>query len=152
MRRLDEYLKEADNERGYILASLTDEYIVDKWPMEYCNLKGKEDKILEIRIFNDDKELKIYRTDIGKEFSCSIIKEDDYKDNDKVDEEQYLDIDTKKTKNNHEVYSTGGGKYNLPLEKLNDAKIQIRYYIDRYEESGVARVCNWRCIALKEGK
>ena len=74
MRRLDEYLKEADNERGYILASLTDEYIVDKWPMEYCNLKGKEDKILEIRIFNDDKELKIYRTDIGKEFSCSIIK------------------------------------------------------------------------------
>ena len=48
MRRLDEYLKEADNERGYILASLTDEYIVDKWPMEYCNLKGKEDKILEI--------------------------------------------------------------------------------------------------------
>ena len=45
------------NLSGWIVASLTDEYIVDSWPMKkYTRDHLDERKILEIRIFNADSE------------------------------------------------------------------------------------------------
>lgn len=146
----------ARNIEGYVIGSLTDEYIVDIWPdMKHSTFEGKEDKLLEVRIFNTEQEIKMFRTDILQDFQIRHI-DDRLDGRDYGEESQFLDIDTKKSKlifeEKHEVYTTGGGKYYLPLEKMEDAKILIRYYYDSYKDSGQARVCDWRLVDFQEGK
>ena len=142
--------------KGHIVASLTDEYIVDVWPdMKNNTLEGKEHKLLEARIFDTNQEIKLFRTSISKEFKLRHI-DDRVDKRDYEQESQFLDIDTKKSeksfKKSHEVYATGGGKYYLPLKKMQDAKVLIRYYYECYEDSGQARVCDWRLVGFEEGK
>lgn len=150
----DEFMNKAKYIEGYIVAGLTDEYIVDSWPlMQKSSLKGKENKILEIRIFNENEELKLIRTDISKDFALRYRKDENLSKDLYMDESQYLDIDTKKSgtvsENGGYVYATGGGKYYLPINEIEDSKIKIRYYFDRYEESGQARICDWRIVGFE---
>ena len=151
----DEFIKEANNTQGYIIAALTDEYIVDIWPvMQEGTLEDKEEKILEIRIFNKDEEFKLVRTDISKDFVMRHRKDENLEERDYMDESQYLDIDTKKTGEMAEkggyVYATGGGRYYLPENKVENLKIKIRYYFDRYKNSGQARICDWRVVGFEK--
>ena len=146
----------AQDIQGYIVASLTDEYIVDSWPcMQFSTLEGKESKILEVRIFDKEQEIKLFRTDISKEFKMRCM-DDRLQNRDYTEESQFLDIDTKKSKQTfeerNEVYATGGGKYYLPLKTMEDAKVIIRYYYDSYKESGQARICDWRLVDFQEGR
>ena len=68
-------------------------------------------------------------------------------------EKQYLDIDTTKPKDSQgRVTSTGGGKYYLPLKRIDDAYLELIIYLSKYESSGQVRVCDWRMMDLKEGK
>lgn len=149
----EEFKDEAKYIEGYIVASLTDEYIVDRWPvMQKDTLEDKKDKILEIRIFNESEELKLVRTDISKEFAMRHKTDENLEEDLYMDESQYLDIDTKKTGEVSEdggyVYATGGGKYYLPRNDIKDLKIKIRYYFDRYENSGQARIGDWRIVGF----
>ena len=150
----EEFINEAKYIEGYIVAQLTDEYIVDCWPeMQKSTLDSKADKILEIRIFNENEELKLIRTDISKEFVMRY-RTDEYLNKDLyMDESQYLDIDTKKTGKTYEnggyVYATGGGKYYLPINRIDDLKVKIRYYFDKYESSGQARISDWRIVSFE---
>lgn len=150
----DEYIREANQtiSKGWVIAALTDEYIVDEWPLNGNGLTSKEDKILEIRIFNKDEEIKLSRSDIGKGFTFRRINDlEDHRD--KYDELQYLDIDEKIGKDEHGlVTATGGGKYRLPLKSIKDAKIRIRYYLGKYDATGQARVEDWRVVEFVEGK
>jgi len=158
MATWDAFMAEAKNiESGYVVAALTDEYIVDLWPMEHDSLEGKESRLLEIRVFNEEKEVKLSRTDILKEFRMRI-RDDNTMDpkQDYYDEVQILDIDTQKSakhfESTHQVYTTGGGRYFLPLAGMESARVKIRYYLERYEESGQARICDFRLVTFKEGK
>ena len=162
---------------GYIIVALTDEYIVDKWSDTEILLTEKQmGKVLEIRVFSKYEEHKLFRPDIGKAFTERIIIDTESgtvlmvngeqidlssnADNDKQslrwecmgDEIQFLDINMAKGRNENAVFSTSGGAYNLPLEKSQDAKIKIRYYLDRYPDTGQARVADWRIVELMEGK
>ena len=67
------------------------------------------------------------------------------------DEEQFLDIDTTKKPNEQGVAATGGGRYQLPINNYNDAKIRIRNYCT-YDEVGRASVTDWRIVEFVEEK
>lgn len=164
-----EFIDRHQEIKGMVIASLTDTYIVDSWPeMQGSTLEGREDKILELRIFNEKEEHLLFRTDTGKDFTARMLKDtpdgiklfvngeekDSAKDWESFDEEQYLDIDAQRSRNlpEHEYYTTGGGRYCLPLANVPDAKVKIRYYLSRYEKTGQARIADWRVVDFTEGK
>ena len=139
-------------ENGYVLASLTDQYVVDRWPMAYHSFvwEDMKDKVLEIRVFNEEKEIKLFRTDVGREFQMRTKDEEGLLVDEYMDEYQYLDIDEKRSQKlfteKQLVRATGGGTYHLPLEEMKDACLQVRYYFRRDEETGVADICDWRAV------
>ena len=136
---------------GWIIAALTDEYIVNEWPLQETDLIAKEEKILEVLIFNESEECKLSRSDIGKPFAFRRLSDRD--DNrDTYDELQFLDIDETKDKDAVDrVTSTGGGKYKLPLTNIKNARIRIRYYLGKYDATGQARIEDWRIVEFMEG-
>lgn len=135
----------------YIIAAFTDEYYVDRFNNEAKEkLMDRLDKALEIRVFGDDSEYKFFRTDISREFLYRHIVDSD-NDNEYYDEEQFLDIDDTRTIGDS-VYATGGGQYNLPIANKKNAKIKIRYYFGKYEDTGHAYIKDWRVVNFVEGK
>lgn len=149
---LKQYRDESMN--SWILAAMTDEYMVDRLTPEKTDsimekLLGSEKKVLEIRIFDSNKEHRLFRSDIGKDTFAmrSIYDIGDGKDTrDQFDEDQYLDIDEARGHTDGYVYTTGGGRYHLPLDRIHDAKIRIRYYLEQYPETGQARIADWRVV------
>lgn len=117
---------------------------------------------LEIRVFDEKREAKWFRTSIDKEFGFRP-PEDDILKKDSLhiwDESQYLDIDDERTKDaikNGEipkgtVFATGGGKYPLPLEKYKNAKIKVCNYLGEDPDTGELYVEDWRLVGLVEGE
>ena len=135
----EQWREETKQMEGYVLAELTDCYIVDSWPLVRTPelLDNQINKVLEVRVFNKEREAKLFRGDIGRAFRMRILDEKG-KNVEYYDEEQYLDIDTKRSaklfNDTHEVYATGGGRYYLPLMSMEDAKIVIRYYFGKYDQ------------------
>lgn len=151
-----------DVETGYVVAAMTDRYVVNTWPLTEDEIV--EEKLLEIRIFNSGMEAKLFRSDISKDFSYRMIDDEkkmyetdtdrelDYSDY--YDECQYLDIDTQQSKTSFEmnkmVKTTGGGLYRLPMDKMDDVMVQVRMYFEQYPKTGQARVFDWRIVDFVE--
>ncbi len=157
MSKVTDFINDAMSEivQGWMIAALTDKYIVDSWPMNReIDWESEEVKVLEIRVFNADKELKLSRSDIGRDFTQRKLPNSDLTDEESYDEIQYLDIDEDKSKRCPDgmVYTTGGGKYSLPLKKIKNSKLKIRYYLSKYQESGQAVIKDWRIMELMEGE
>ena len=174
---IDQYFKECQNrvKDGYIIAALTDEFFVGDWSDQKQNekhnydnadkdknekhIRDNADKVLEIRVFNEYRELKLMRSDISKDFLCRCI--DDVKLSaagydlcyeDYYDEWQILDIDETKGRDARGcVTATGGGKYYLPPKETENAQIKVRYYLGRYKETGQVRVEDWRAVTFENG-
>lgn len=107
----------------------------------------REDKLLELRAFDENSEYHVYRSAIDNPFFERKI--DDRADEQQYfDEEQYIDIDSTRSEGNVR-YTTGGGKFHLPQDSLNVTKIVIRYYYD-YDNEGIASVTDWRIVELKK--
>lgn len=150
----------ADNfSDAWILAAMTDEFMVDHLTPEKSafiieKLLRSVKKVLEIRIFNAEKEFRLFRSDVGKDAFAlrSIYDTGDMKDlRDHYDEIQYLDIDETQGHTGGYVYTTGGGRYYLPFGTIHDTKVKIRYYLDRYSKTGQARIADWRVVEFMEG-
>lgn len=156
---------------GFFIAQCTDKLIIEKIDDNYVwDTDTLYNRAFDIRIFNTQSEVHLFRSSINNEFGQRTIlsdddamefKPDNYEQiiNDEVvvyyDEVQFLDIDTKKTDDlNHSgfVYATGGGKYHLPLENYNDAQVIIRNYLGFEPDTGRAYVKDWRIVDFKEGK
>lgn len=112
------------------------------------------EKVLEIRLFHEDGEVRWFRSTIDKPLKRRDCLDDVNKAaKDYWDEEQYLDIDTQKTEalqNNKEntfiVHATGGGRYQLPGVVYNqNPKVTIRNYLE-YESDGRCYVKDWRIV------
>lgn len=143
-------------EQSYVIAALTDEYIVNFWdPAVQEDLLRKAEKVLEIRVFNRDGEMKLFRSGMGRDFRTRWIDdrglpgESDHR----YDEWQILDIDTTALarcsapeSSGQYVVSTGGGEYFLPWPDPEDAAVRIRYYLGKYEGTGQARIEDWRIV------
>ncbi len=149
---VDRFLREADEiAEGFLFVMFTDEIWVEKWPLEEEkreSLRAKEDVLLEARAFSRDREDKLFRGDIGRVFLWRSIEDSDMPDS--YDEEQYLDIDEKRSQTlfaaEHKVRATGGGVYHLPILDYRGAKVRIRNYVDYYKETGQAYVRDWRLV------
>lgn len=149
MATFAEFLSAAAGMSGYMTAALTDEYIVNTFPESINILEGKEDKILEVRVFNKNKEIRLFRPDISGEFRMRVIDDSDGK-TEFFEEYQYLDIDSTVDAGGSARVQTGGGRFDLPV-RSKEPKILIRYYLGKYEKTGHARITDWRLVDLVEG-
>ena len=138
----------------YVYAIHTDSF--------FCSTKPniKSNHLLELRIFTENDELKLYRSNIGTDFSWRYIDDNDFENtlsgetneflkvfkNRVFDEEHYLDIDTTKSQGTHYT-TTGGGEYTLPLE--NAEKVKIRNYLE-YDKNGIVFVSDFRIVGFTE--
>ena len=108
-----------------------------------------EDKLLEIRCFDDDGEFHAVRSTINiDKFDAREINNDGFYDG-FFDEEHFLDIDSAKTKKSNDgwIYATGGGRYNLPVQSAQ--KLVVRYYY-KFDDNGIARKCDWRLMRFRK--
>lgn len=146
---------------GFCFAMLTDEIFWESWPLSPERQKAfrkKEWKLLDIRIFNSEKEMRMFRGDIGRKLQGRSIDDNGkaLTPEDYFDEEQYLDIDSKRSGDlflkGQKVMATGGGCYHLPLAVFENAKVSIRNYLGYYEETGQAYVRDWRLMNLFQEK
>lgn len=160
--------KTKDMENSYVVAALTDSYYIanyEDWTEDISSNSFDTRKALEVRVFNINREEKIFRMTAQAEKQSSPDigafwyrkREDDKCDDECMfDEEQYLDIDTSEEFEANEGYTvvtgTRGGKYRIPLEHISDAKVEIRYYLARDCETGQANVIDWRLVKFVEGK
>lgn len=152
--------------------SLAEKYLSDKCIVYavhsdhfFCGLSLDIDvsRLMELRIFSDESELKICRYSLGKKFRWRYINDNDFRswlseedddflrdfNNMVFDEVSYLDIDNEKSSCT-EYVTTGGGEYSLPVE--NAERIKIRNYLD-YDENGIAFISDFRIVKiLKKGE
>lgn len=159
--RLDEFFEKSKSvEQGYIIALFTDEVYIDDWNagnMEKIKekLRDRKESLLELRMFNAIKEIKLFRSDINadSEIRMRIIDDGNRAYEDYYDENQFLDIDTTeshKAGNIWNIQAIGGGRYNLPesVGGIKDLTLKVRHYISKYKTSGKAYVSDWRCVGF----
>lgn len=132
----------------FFVAQYTDKFDVGIWNKDIIK---NVNKLLELRVFDKNKEWKLFRSDIGKDFSYRFQGEDDNKEEgvDYFDEIQLLDIDTsRQSKDPGVMHTTAGGSYNLPkdIPDLDRAAIRIRHYFGVDSESGQAFIRDYRLV------
>lgn len=152
----EEYIREAETKlgKGFFVAAFSDAYVVDQFGeggSVLSQIEERIEKLLELRMFNEDAEYKAIRTDIGREFRFRSI-DDTAEERDCFDEIQMLDIDTEVHLPDGYVQATGGGRYHLPIQHVKDAKVRVRHYLVKDETNGQARVDDWRLVTLMEGR
>lgn len=111
--------------------------------------------LLELRVFDGEKELKIWRPEIGAGFyartAAAAAPEVCFM------EEQYLDIGSFRPSCDGyiEIVSTGGGRYTIPdsvsIDRHKDCKLTVCNYIDYREDTGQAEIVDWRIVGFKKG-
>lgn len=149
--------QEAGIGEGYLYAAFTDRLWLKTLPLadtEEDELSRLFTRLLECRVFNENEEYHLVRTDIGHEFSVRKRSDTDIEEADYFDEYQYLDIDEPRTAELQKeagkasyAQSTTGGIYELPLKKWKNGSIKIRNYLE-YDSSGKAFVADWRMAGL----
>lgn len=132
----------------FFVAQYTDKFDVGIWNKDIIK---NVNKLLELRVFDKNKEWKLFRSDIGKDFSYRFQGEDDNKGEGVYyfDEIQLLDIDTKRSsKDSRKMCTMAGGKYNLPkdISDLDRAAIRVRHYFGVDNESGQAFIRDYRLV------
>ena len=151
MSNYQEFLSEAANmsDKACYTAELTDRYLIGRWSQKQ---EIDTDKLLEIRVFDQEKEVKLFRRDIGEKFHCRTIV-DKSDDPDRFDVLQLLDKDGSKSRGTH-YYTTGGGEYEFSVTdtELKYPAVRIRYYLQYYPETGQAYIADWRCVDFEEMK
>ena len=149
---------------GYYVAALTDEYRVGKWPEEDSfDIEKAQNKLLELRIFNEKAEYKWFRGNIGESFLYRKLADRDETSacyEEPIEEYQILDIDmsqmTPATLPGRVKMSIGGSFY-LPLydEKGREFEpcVRIKYYLPKYEQKEApvihSYVKDWRLAGFE---
>ena len=137
----------------FFVTQYTDKFDIGIWNE---NTIENTSKLLELRVFDNKKEWKLFRSDLGKDFYSRY--EDDTGKNEGVDyfdEIQLLDIDiTRSSKDSRQIYTTAGGRYNLPkdISDLDRAAIRVRHYFGVDNESGQAFIRDYRLVDFESAK
>ena len=166
------FLSKCEDIRGYCIFHTVNDYRPDEWNgirglqettgRDIDDISAELEKnLIELRVFNESCEYKLFRSGVGREFLCRIIQSKDEAEGrqygDFYDQKQFLDIDGRRSKETfaatHTVFPTGGRKkYRLPINAFNeDACIIVRYYLERYKQTGQARVFDWRIVKIDGG-
>ena len=107
------------------------------------------EKLLELRVFDENGEFRAYRDLLGKPFKCrEINKDNENQFAGSFKENQYLDIDTTKTFEDKTIkQATGGGQYHLPEDVKSKTMLKVRYYYC-FNDEGIANKCDWRLVGF----
>ena len=102
-------------------------------------------RLLELRVFEESRELHAVRGQMGAKFSWRTAGEDDgtaaY-----IDDIQHLDINGKYKSSDPYAYRTmSGGVYRLPITDAE--RIVVRNYID-FDADGLAQIVDFRVVKL----
>lgn len=141
----------------YFVAYQTDRFIAGRNTLKILS-QIDSSRLLEIRLFSENQEVLARRTMIGagRRFQWRIASEEGFSESAYVERYQTLDIDRTKvnagSNGNLQLWTTGGGKYELPVSEMHDS-IRVISYID-YGESGMAYVYDNRLagFAIQGGK
>lgn len=140
---LQEYLKKNSGIDGYISFIATDACWLRKWPLnESFDWDASEEKIREIRIFNQDEEMKLYRGTVDNQLHERHISDKAvgsqaktaiyYRDH--FDEKQYLAYYEEKR-----CPSSG-----------NRLMLKVRYYFKQDPVTSRAYIVDWRAVCVEE--
>ncbi len=147
---IEKLVEEKNISNSQIVAFYTDEIVIDQFwrndKRENLDSEMKKDLfskerlhlLLEMRIFNEMKELKIWRSTIGREFYFRIADDEENSVNEENQWKVCNYLDTSKKKCKLEQNS-----------KYNNAKVEIVHYIDYYEETGQASLEDWRIAKIE---
>lgn len=139
---------------GYVFAAFTDGLLLGIWDQNIDFITEKWDRLLELRIFNENMEVKCYRASIGREFYERIMDKNEEENYDFYEENQILDIDTLRSaelnRETGDVLTTGGGRYHLPVVMTENVSIVTRHYIRENEQTGQAEEFDWRMVGFAE--
>jgi len=126
---------------GSYLAQLTDRLEADNFTDDVNGIEQLDmEKVLDIRAFNEKKEIHLYRGDIGKEFYLRVKNDETEVPQNSYDETQFLEKDKKRFGDRSEFI------------KWNGDAIRIRNYINFYA-NGQAYVEDWRIAGIvKKGE
>lgn len=105
-----------------------------------------EDKLLELRAFDESGEYRAYRSTVDDPFHERNTADIDY--DFKFQKEYFLDIDTKNSGNGEVKKTIGGGSFCLPKGFSGATKIVVEYFC-KYDDDGVASSFDWRIAGLK---
>ena len=142
----------------YFVAYLTDKFVAGKAEcLEQGLNKLEYGKLLELRLFSEEKEVLARRTMIGENhlFQWRVASETGLLPDEYMVKYQTLDIDKTKTvsadNGNLRLMTTGGGHYELPIRCEEDC-IKVISYIG-YDEDGMAFIYDNRLagFAVKGG-
>lgn len=100
--------------------------------------------LLEIRLFDENGELKAVRANIGAEFVWRYISDECVEEDCTYNEIQYLDTDSTRTSGT-DYAAIGGGHYEMPEPDLE--RVLIRYY-GEYDADGMLGVKDHRIVKL----
>ena len=101
--------------------------------------------LLEIRLFNENAEIRASRPEIGMPFTWRIIDDSRFREALSGDE-TFEDLDIDSTKSFGRNYTaTGGGHYTLPVE--NAEKLEIRNYCV-YDDNGILKIVDLRIVRI----
>ena len=142
---------------GYAVLMFTDQFVVDDYPLsgetEKLLREELDEKLLDMRIFDEKQEYRLFRADAGSGFHARTLREEGA---DCFEELHYLDIDAKRSAEsfaqNRIVRATGGGLYRLPLKSYNDLCVIVKNHVAYDEETGAAYISDWRLAGFREGK
>lgn len=114
-------------------------------------------KLLELRVFNEEREYRAFRDNLGEAgFLQRIVEDSKIEEDKRFDELHYLDYDEVRTKanaqNNAEpnaVLTTGGGKFYL--EGIADKrKVLVRTYLKADPTTGLEYAFDWRVVGYRD--
>lgn len=132
------------------LAGMNEKYILAIWTdkADFVSKVADIDKLLEVRVFNENGEFRAYRSMVKNDFKCRDINDSISFADGAFDETHYLDIDSTCNSQVGLKYTTGGGSYHLP-EGVTETMLKVRYYY-KFDEDGVARKCDWRLVGFTD--
>lgn len=120
---------------------------------EFSGNVGDAAHLLEIRLFNENAEIRAFRPELGIPFTWRIIDDSRFRkalsgdetfEDRTYTEQQYLDIDSTKSSGRNYT-ATGGGRYTLPVE--NAEKLEIRNYCI-YDDNGILKIVDFRIVRI----
>lgn len=116
------------------IAMFTDRFEADN------GIPNIDDKLLELRLFNEVNELHAFRSNIGNDFFYRVSDDTGLDEMDFIVNYQKLDINNNEKKG-YNLMTTVGGRYSLPVDEENYAKV-IDYI--EYDSDGMAMVADYR--------
>lgn len=146
---IQDLIDQTKDMNGYVIAAYTDAYVIDDWNPD---MKINEKKLLDLRVFSEKKEVRLFRSSIGKGFHLSVLKDDENTEH--YDQVQILDIaeavmDEEAGKVKIDTISSGSYYMPASIDGMKNPGIRIRYYFGKYPGSERAYIKNWRCVGFE---